>query len=199
MVVFVLYVKADLDGVDTLSLDPTAQLCISVRNPLSPEYDYEVREKVIIDPSELEEPAFVKLNSKGHHQETEPPCHFALKWEGAPKRSTVEVLDRDSSVTLLESSSNNLKQATYKSTADNGTLPVPREMTGRDSGNFVPILRLECQGVEPYQFHVIGGEFSLTNKAGAKYEEVDLSEGGWNKVDECTGTCAVTNFESKFE
>jgi len=49
MVLFVLQIKAELDGVQSLSLLKSTNLCFSVRNPLS---DFETREKVVFDPSE---------------------------------------------------------------------------------------------------------------------------------------------------
>ena len=50
MVVFMLYMKAELENVACISMRKDDDLCITVKNPLS---DYEVREKVIFNPSVL--------------------------------------------------------------------------------------------------------------------------------------------------
>ena len=49
MVLFLLCIKAELDGVDSLSLLRNVNLCFSVRNPLN---DDETRDKVVFNPSE---------------------------------------------------------------------------------------------------------------------------------------------------
>ena len=55
---------------------------------------------------------------------------------------------------------------------------VPRDMTADDSGEYVPVLAMECRGVEPYEFYPLGNEFKVTSSGGAVFEEdVDLSEG----------------------
>ena len=66
MVVFCLCIKAELDGVSKVTLDPRANICISVRNPLS---DFETREKVVINPDEI-----VEAEGK------EPESNFTIKY-----------------------------------------------------------------------------------------------------------------------
>ena len=73
MVLFILCMKAELDGVEKLSLLKNTNLCFSVRNPLS---DYEVREKIVFNPSETLD------QDEG---DRDPPHHFAVKWEGSKK------------------------------------------------------------------------------------------------------------------
>lgn len=177
---FILFVKAELEGVSAFSLIPGANFRISVRNPLS---DFEVREKVVINPSEHVEQ---EENSR------EPPCHFAIKWEGSHKRSTVEVLDSAATKAAL-------KKAGKK--GKNTTEHLPRDFTADDSGEWVPMLALECRGVEPYAFHAMGEEFVVTSEGGAKFEsDIDLSEEDWADYDEENDTAvSISNFEAKFE
>jgi hypothetical protein len=68
-----------------------------------------------------------------------------------------------------------------------------------DSETFVPILTLECNGLEPYEFHPLGNEFLVENDAGHVYENVDLSSGDWNAFDMGEGTTSVLNLTAKFE
>lgn len=185
MVLFTLCIKADLAGVASVALANEANLCISVRNPQN---DFEVREKVVLDANELEAPGYVGGSLRG--LDSEPPCHFAIKWDGALKRSTVRVVD------LSELQSKNKKGS--KESAG-----LPREMTDKDSGKFVPVLALECQGLEPYDFHPMGEEFVVTSSNSAesvltKFEKVDLANGEWSGYELASGSCSITNFQAKF-
>lgn len=168
MVVYVLFIKADLEGVASLKLQENADLCVSLRNPL--DHD-QTREKIVVDTSGLEHKKHVK-----HEHHAEAPCHFAMKWDQHdPERSTIRVL-----------------------------VPPPkqhptREMKSDDSGTFVPMAALDCQGVEPYAFHPMGNEFVVTNTAGKVFKEVDLSSGDWNDFDMASGSTTVLNLQGKFE
>jgi hypothetical protein len=144
-----------------------------VRNPLS---DYEVREKVAFNLSET-----VEQEENTH----EPPCHFVLKWEGSKKRSTLEVLDDPKAA---------LKKKKYKG-------EQPRDYKAEDSGNWVPILAVECRGMEPFAFHALGDEFIVESEGGATFDsDVDLSEGDWADYDEENDAAvSISDFEAKFE
>ena len=161
-------------------------VCIDVRNPLS---DYETREKVVIDPTELIEDE----NSK------EPPYHFGLSWEGNKKKSVLTVLDDAVSLkTTLKKSSKKGKKG--KSGEDDPRMP--RAYTAEDNESFVPILALECRGIEPYAFHPMGGEFVVESEGGMAFEgdDVDLSEGDWADYDGDNDiSVSISEFESKFE
>lgn len=113
MVLFFLYMKAELDGVESVKIVRDANLCLNVCNPLS---DYEVREKVIVDPSETVE------QEEGAR---ESPHHFQLKWEGSKKQSTLVVMEDKAVKTALKK----------KKKVD-----PPREYTADDSGEWRPIL-----------------------------------------------------------
>lgn len=138
--------------------------------------DYEVRDKVAFGLSETVEQ---EENSR------EPPCNFALKWDGSKKRSTLQVLDDPKAA---------LKKKKYKG-------ELPRDYVAEDSGNWVPIIAVECRGIEPYSFHPLGDEFLVESEGGAMFEsDVDLSEGDWGEYDEENDAAvSISEFEAKFE
>lgn len=115
----------------------------------------------------------------------EPPCHFALKWEGSKKRATLQVVDDPKAA---------LKKKKYKG-------ELPRDYKAEDSGRWVPILAVECRGLEPYAFHPIGDEFVVESEGGAMFaSDVDLSEGDWAEYDEENDAAvSISEFEAKFE
>ena len=133
MVLYTLYVKADLEGIDSLALNPESNICISVRNPISRE---EVRERIVIDPTELHDG---EIPDHEKHR-SEHPYHFVMKWDGDKKRSTIRII-------LDDDDDDETKNSVVKST---------------DKGTFVPILQFDCDGLEPYAFHPLGEEFSIT-------------------------------------
>mmetsp|Transcript_1659 Transcript_1659/g.2447 ORF Transcript_1659/g.2447 Transcript_1659/m.2447 type:complete len:186 (+) Transcript_1659:125-682(+) len=184
MVVYVLHVKADLEGhIASVAIQPGSDICISVRNPLLID---EVREKVVIDSSALEEPAVYD------RQHNEPPCHFALKWQGHEERSTIRVLWNNDLVENGQKKRGSVKG--HKNKKENTMLT--REMTSSDSGEYVPMLAFECQGVEPFLFHPM--EFLVTEDDGKKHEKIDVSSGEWEMYDWATGNVAIRKIESKF-
>jgi len=167
----------------TLSLAPDANICLDVRNPTS---DYEIREKVVINPREYEEP---EENSK------QPPYHFGIRWEGSKKRSVLTVLDADALGSAL-------KKKAGKKGKKGGSGPfAPRSMCGEDSEKYVPVLALDCRGIEPYAFHPMGSEFIVESEGGMMFEEdVDLREGDWAEYDDENDIAVgITDFESKIE
>ena len=197
MVVFVLYIKADLEGVASVSYVPGTNLCISVRNPLN---NYEIRENVVIETDVLlEEPEPTKNSRNDHVAHREPACNFALKWEGATQRSTIQILSMSEDDADTPSTNTPSKGKAGKARSNSTTRTVAtRNMFAQDSGLFVPILALDCHGVEPYAFHPLGDEFVVTNKAGFRFDPVDLSTGTWSEFDLGTGTTSISNLESKF-
>lgn len=182
MVLFLLCIKAELDGVETLSLLRNTNLCFSVRNPLS---DYETREKVVFNPSETLEQ---------EENDREPAHHFAVKWEGSKKFSTLIVLDEEGAKSAF-------KKVKKKGGKKGGSseVDVPRDVTADDSGEYVPVLAMECRGVEPYAFHPLGNEFKVVSEGGVVFEDdVDLSEGDWGEYDEENDAAVgVNEFECK--
>ena len=182
MVLFLLCVKAEFDGIDKLSLIKNANICLSVRNPLS---DYETREKIVFNPSET-------LDQE--ENDREPAHHFAVKWEGSKKYSTLIVLDAEAAKSALKKG-----KKKGKGKGGGGEVDGPRELRGEDSGEFVPVLAMECRGLEPYAFHPLGNEFRVTSEGGVVFEEdVDLSEGDWADYDEENdASVSLNDFESK--
>ena len=157
---------------------------MSVKNPLS---DFEVREKVVLNPSEY-------VEDDDDTNTREPPCHFKISWEGNKKRSTMEVLSDSTIKTLLK------KKKKGKKNNKNDDEIIPREMTADDSNSWVPVLALECRGVEPYQFHPMGSEFIVISEGGTKFDsDIDLDEGDWADYDaDHDISVSISEFESKF-
>jgi hypothetical protein len=131
MVLFLLKVKADLENVSSVRLQRDVNLCISVKNPLS---DFETREKVTVNPSETVE------QEEGSR---EPPHHLRLTWEGSKKASILTVFDEAGAKAALKKKKG---------------VEIPRDYKDDDSGSFVPILAVECRGLEPYAFFPMGND-----------------------------------------
>jgi len=193
MVLFLLYMKAELENVGTCALSTdVAGLRISVRNPLS---DYEVRENVVVDPTE-----FLEQDESSR----EPPHHFRLTWEGGSKKA--------STLTVLTDAEAKADLKKKKKKGSDSLLP--RSYAADDSGNWVPILAIECRGMEPYAFSPMGNssssddgnraggtEFVVTSVDGAVFtEDVDLGEGDWSDYDvERDQPVSMSGIEFKFE
>lgn len=165
-----------------MKLDSGANICLDVRNPTTEE----IREKVVIDPTDMIDDEDSK----------EPPYHFGIKWDGSQKVSVLTVLDVDSVKTAL-------KKATKKGKKCKGDEDprMPRAYTDEDNQTFVPILAVECRGIEPYAFHCMGGEFIVESEGGVTFsgDDVDLSE-DWADYDEPNDQAvSISEFESKFE
>jgi hypothetical protein len=171
MVLYVLSIQADLEGVATLAIQTDADICVSVRNPTNKDL---TRSKVVIDPTNLEVPE-VKAHEK---HRAEHAFHLAFKWEGEQTRSTIRLVDL-------------AKDAKAKSKV--------RDVVAGDSGNWVPVLVLDCDGCEPYAFHPMGNEFIVTDRAGVVHKKVDLSGGDWSVYDIGSGSTSVLNLQAKFE
>lgn len=174
MVLFMLYLKAELDGVASIKHIKDAPLCITVCNPLS---DYEVREKVVVDRTETVEQA---------EGAREPPHHFQLKWDGSKKQSTLAIVDEAAIKTALKKKKN---------------VQVPRDYTADDSGEWVPMVAVECKGLEPTAFFAMGKDFVVTSTGGVEFsDDVDISEGDWGDYDEeHDAAVSLTDVEFKWE
>lgn len=149
MVLFALMMGANVENVAEIKLTEGCNICIDVQNPLS---DYETREKVVVNSSEL-----VESEGRG------PPHHFSLKWEGNSKAATLKILSTAEAKAAL-------KKSKRKDI-------LPRSFLGEDSGRKVTILILEVRGLEPTKLHPLGQEFVVTSSGGTEFEEdVDLSD-----------------------
>jgi len=176
MVLFFLMMKAETENVGEIVLRRNSNIRISVLNPLSGD---EVRENVVFNLSETVEQ---------DESAREPPHHFTLKWEGSKKASILQVLDEKETASALK------KKKKFKG-------EKPRNYTNDDSGNFVPILCMECRGLEPYAFHPMKDEFVITSEGGYAFdEEIELGEGDWADYDaENDVPVSLEEIEFKFE
>lgn len=175
MVLFLLYMKAEMEGVASVALRGD-NLIINVTNPLS---DFEVRENVVVNASEYVE------QEEGSR---EPPHHFALKWEGSKKASTLTVLSKEEAKTALKK----------KSKKKNDAL-IPGDYDEGHSGDFSPVLAVECRGLEPSGF--VNGEIVVTSSGGTVFtEDIELSEGDWADYDaENDAPVSLSEVEFKWE
>jgi Eukaryotic protein of unknown function (DUF866) len=165
MVLFVLQMKAETEGVRSVELQPGTGLCLSVRNPQS---DYEVRDNVVIDTSEYLDA------SEPDAKEME--CHLRIKWEGQPKASFLKILTNAEAKTVLK------KMKQPKGTAEAAWLPRP--YTANDTGRYVSLLLVECRGLEPYQLTAGSTEFVVTSDGGTVFDQdVNVADGDWADYD----------------
>ena len=136
-----------------------------------------MRDNVVFNPSETVE------QEEGARQN---PHHLSIKWEGNKKPCILEVLDDDAAKAALKK----------KKSKD-----VPRTLTEDDSGSWVPLLAMECRGLEPYAFHPMGDEFIITSSGGASFDkDVDLSESDWADYDDENDLAvSLSEVEFKFE
>lgn len=144
-------------------------------NPLSGD---EIRENVVFCPSETVE------QEEGAR---EPPHHFTLKWEGSKKPSILQCLDAKEAASAL-------KKKKYKG-------EKPRVYSGDDSGGWVPLLCMECRGLEPYAFQPMKDEFIITSEGGYRFdEEIELGEREWADYDADNDVpVSLEEIEFKFE
>mmetsp|Transcript_28239 Transcript_28239/g.41720 ORF Transcript_28239/g.41720 Transcript_28239/m.41720 type:complete len:183 (-) Transcript_28239:103-651(-) len=178
MPLFFLMMKAETENVGSVTLRQDANLRISVRNPLNPD---EVRENVVIDPSEI-------IELDGTTCSREPSHHFHLTWEGSKKASILQVHSgAEKAISVLKGSS----KKKYKG-------ETPRSYTAEDSGNWVPLLLLECRGMEPYAFHPMEDEFEITSEAGCAFNENIELDDDWADYD-ADNDAPVSLSEIEFE
>ena len=176
MVLYMLMMKAETENIGEIKFrTENVDLRISVRNSLS---DWEIRENVIVNPSELQEQ---EEDSK------EPPNHFSLRCEGSKKASVLRCLDAKETAAALK------KKKKYK---EGG----PRAFTGDDSNDvWVPIMAVECRGLEPYEFKPMKDEFVITSEGGYLFdEEIEFDDGEWADYD-AENDCPVSISELAFK
>lgn len=177
-----LFIKAETENIGEIRLRTDANLRIDVRNSLS---DWEQRENVIVNPSETEE--------QDDETTREPPAHLSIKWEGSKKASVLRCLDAKETATALK------KKKKHKHEA-------PRAFTGDDSSNdeWVPILAVECRGLEPYAFRPMRDEFVIVSSGGENGcvfdEEIEFEDGEWVEYDaENDYPVSISELQFKFE
>ena len=183
MVLYLLYFKAELENIGEVKLRTQGvHLRISVRNPQD---GNEVREDVIVDPSEYLEPE--EESSK------EGPHHFRLRWEGSKKASVLQVLSEAEAATAIKK----LKKKKKGKASDD----TPRSYTADDAGDWVPVLAMECRGLEPYAFSPMKDEFVIMSEGGTVFdEEIELGDGDWADYDaEHDASVSMEDISFKFE
>ena len=198
MVVYILSLQAEaLDGVTAIRFQPTADLCVSVRNPLDAA---QVREEVVIDRTALEVPMeSVSATDHHHHhhhrnhtkkkQHYEAPCHFALKWPDATTRATIRVLSAD------DDHNNNKKQTALLST-------LAPALTA--AGAPVALLALECETIQPTALHLRGTELEVTTPDGQVFTTLEWQDRGggtysWETYDMANGSTSIVNLKATFQ
>ena len=179
MVVYLLCLKGDLEGVQSIVLDRTANICVDVRDTKSDE----TREKVVFNLSETLEQ---------EESDREPAHHFALTWEGQKKKSIIQLLDEAQVKAIMKKGK--------KKKRGGSEVGEPREITADDTGEYVPVLALECRGLEPYAFHPMGEELIVTSEGGAEFSsDLTLDEGDWADYDDENDiSISISDFASKF-
>jgi hypothetical protein len=140
--------------------------------------DSETRDNVVFNPSE---------EIEQDESSREPPHHFAIKWDGSKKVSTLIALDDKAATAALK------KQKKYKA-------GPPRPYTGDDSGDWVPMLAVECRGLEPYKFEPMKDEFIIASNGTVFDEDIELGDCEWADYDaQADVPVSLTEIEFKFE
>lgn len=178
MVLYMLFMKAETENIGEIQVrTQDVNLRISVRNSLS---DWEIRENVVFNPSEVDE--------QEDESAREPPSNLSIRWEGSKKASVLRYLDDKETATAL-------KKKKYKKGG-------PRAFTGDDSNDtWVPLLAVECRGLEPYAFHPMKDEFVISSEGGCVFdEEIEFEDGEWAEYDaENDCPVSISSLEFKFE
>lgn len=213
MVVYILSIQADLENIESLSLTNPESLCLTVRNPMDAA---QTREKIEVDCRVLHNTSLTNSSGKQQKHRTERPSHFALKWDRADaERATIRVLGTTSDFQQDENPNphgvpnHDLADKTQRRSRPNqkmsaeleAALAKCRSMTADDDtgGGGVPMLALDCHGLEPIAFHP-GTEFTAVGKNGKTYANIDLSsDGDWSDYDLSTGSVSVTNLVGTFQ
>jgi len=198
MVVYFLYIKAELEEIALLSLNPKSNLCIDIRNPTKSD---ETREKIIINPNEY---------ARRQGGEKDSLCcqavdhHFSITWEKSETSSFLNILSKEELQTLLKKNKGKQEgSCLFRRVipANDEDLCTIRNVTPDDYLQFVPVAAFEGRGIEPYAFHPMGGEFIIKSQGGHVFEgdDVDLSDdwADWDTENEVS--VCVMEFESKFE
>eukprot|EP01083_Nonionella_stella_P009711 27841_1 len=182
MVRYTLSLQATLDSVASIKWDDAETLlCCTIQHPTDPS---DIKEKVVVDFSSLEESATEHENmtkvtnslkpSHNTKKRGEKPCHFHVTWSDGSK-GTVRVVELNNSPDDDDDEEEDIR-----------------------SEEWFPVLTLECDNAEPSAFCPLGKEFTVTNKSGTVYNNVDLSTGGWREYDMSSGDTSVIKLKSKF-
>ena len=234
MVVYMLYMKAELENIASLNIvqDGTASFCFSVRNPYDPT---QIRDHVVVDTSILHQPSLTNAQGQQQkHRKEQKPFHFSMKWgAGIGERATMRILGIEGSqyqqddvpnphrVTpnheyleekIHQRNNNNKNKIKEKLTPDciNAMNNCRSIITSNDSGHWVPMVAIECHGMEPFAYHPGNTEFwavsSSSSSNGQQQQgkiyaspQLDLTDGGdWSDYDLSMGSVSITNLVGEF-
>lgn len=167
MPIFVLYAKADLEGVKKLTYPyPGCTWKCDVKQGAGDEE----RKGVILDPEEQNELTDGKNGV----------ANFVVKFPGDKKQS---------SLVFLSPSDKDLEKKKVKI----------RNHQTEDDTDMVPILAMECRGLEPVRWYPTG-PYEAEASSGVTYDGVQLDEGDdWCDYDEKSGDNLLVGHEIKYE
>jgi hypothetical protein len=167
MPIFVLYAKAELEGVKSLAFPfPTTTWMMDVKQAAGPEE----RSAVVLDPEDEVQLENAKEGSM---------ANFVIKFPGDKKQS---------SLTFLKPEDKELEKKKVKL----------RALTSDDS-DMVPIVAMECRGLEPVKWHPTG-PYEATAESDVVFDQVRLDEGDdWNDYDEKGEASLLVGQDIKYE
>mmetsp|Transcript_24403 Transcript_24403/g.81115 ORF Transcript_24403/g.81115 Transcript_24403/m.81115 type:complete len:173 (-) Transcript_24403:835-1353(-) len=168
MPTFVLWVKAELEGVKSLSFPfPSTTWTFDVQQAAGSE----TREGVVMDPEEEVELTDTK----------DGVANFALKFPGDKRQSYVKFLAPGEKHKELEKHKVKLRAQTA------------------DDGDLVPVLAMECRGLEPIKWHPTG-PYEAESESGVVFDGVRLDEGDdWCDYDEKAEASMTVGREVRYE
>jgi hypothetical protein len=78
---------------------------------------------------------------------------------------------------------------------------TPRDYTADNLGEYVPMLCVDCRGLEPTAFFPMRNEFVVVSAGGAEFaEDIDLSEGEWGNYNaDNDALVSMSDIEFKWE
>ena len=166
MPIFVLWAKAELDGVASLTYPfPGACWKFDIQQGAGSE----TREGVIVDPEETHELQDTKNGV----------ANFVVKFPGDKKQSYL---------TFLEPSSKDLEKK-----------KINLRSQKADDGDMVPILAMDCRGLEPIKWYPTG-PYEAEAESGVTFDNVKLDEGDdWCEYDEKSGTSMTVGKDIQYE
>jgi hypothetical protein len=108
------------------------------------------------------------------NSERESDSHFAIKWEGANKKSNLSILKANDKSLV----------AKKKGKSSAGESNIPGDVS--ESETFAAVLAIDCRGLEPFgSVSFTTEQFNVVSDGGFLFEddEVDLSD-EWAEYDE---------------
>eukprot|EP00958_Prasinococcus_capsulatus_P027202 scaffold5303_cov392-Prasinococcus_capsulatus_cf.AAC.6 len=170
MVVFVLSMRADVEGVEEIKKTPGQQWCLDLKAS---------------DSDEERKGVFVSDDEQVELSTGRASANFVMKWPGTSKEASVDVVDlkgvtrsytRYLTRALAPALGYSVRRHLYE-------LECPGVLCRADSGAMVPIVAFDCRGVEPTAWYPQSG-FQVVSEKGGVFDDVDLKEGDWTEYDD---------------